>query len=105
MLFVVEDEDYAAISETATFDPSSVFSNSSTVEVCIDIIITDDSIGEPEEQFSVVVEPSDPSQRITVVNGRIPVIIRDNESKLNCTKTKFYVVFCMGPENCTSSNM
>ena len=54
------------------------------VEPCIDISITDDTTGEPDEQFTVLVEGVDPSGRLLIVNGRITIIIRDNECKLNC---------------------
>ena len=78
MLFAGEGTDYTAVSMTATFDPSSV-SMSSTVMACVNINITDDSTGEPLKQFSLVVEPVDPSGRIKIKNGTIAIIIQDNE--------------------------
>lgn len=69
-----------------TFNPSSVaqMHNMSIVESCINISITDDTTGEPDEWFTVRVEGVDPSGRLTIVNGTITIIIRDNECKLNC---------------------
>ena len=77
MLFAGDNDDYTAGTMTAP----SLVSMSSTVMACVNISITDDSTGEPFEQFSVMVEAVDP--RITIINGTITIIIQDNESKLN----------------------
>ena len=81
MVFAGEGEDYTAASTITSFNRSSVIN--SIVEACISIIIMDDDMGEPFEQFTVVVEPHDPTERVTVINGRISIIIQDNESKFN----------------------
>ena len=56
----------------------------SIIESCIVINITDDTTGEPNERFTVLVVGVDPSGRLSIVNGRITIIIQDNECKLNC---------------------
>ena len=67
------------------FNSSSVsqIHNMSIIRSCIVVNITDDSTGEPNEQFTVLVAGIDPSERLMIVNERITVIIQDNESKLN----------------------
>ena len=69
-----------------TFNSSSVsqIHNMSIIRSCIVVNITDDTIGEPNERFTVQVVGVDPSERLMIVNGMITIIIRDNESKLNC---------------------
>lgn len=49
----------------------------------MNISIIDDSIGEPYEHLTVVVEPHEPSERITILNGVINITIQDNERKFN----------------------
>ena len=85
ILFADESSDYtAAVSTIFTFGPSVNIINGSTVEACVNINITDDFIGEPHEYFTVVVEPHEPSGRITIINGEINIIIQDDESKSKC---------------------
>ena len=79
MLFADESADYTAVNMTATFDSSSI--HNSTVMTCVNISIINDATGEPFEQFTVVVEALDPSGRITIRNGMIIIVIRDNERK------------------------
>lgn len=69
-----------------TFNSSSVMQmhNMAIIRSCIVINITDDTTGEPNERFTVLVVGVDPNERLMIVNGRITVIIRDNECKLNC---------------------
>ena len=79
-----------------------------TIEFCVNINITDDSTGEPNERFTLLVEAIEPRGRVTIRNGRITIIIRDNERKLNklhkdqyylkqisfMYTTKIYSIFC-----------
>ena len=81
MVFAGEGEDYRVVSTIASFNRSSVIN--SIVEVRRSIIIIDDDMGEPFEQFTVLVEAHDSTERVTIINGSINIIIKDNESKFN----------------------
>ena len=49
----------------------------------MNINITDDSTGEPNEQFILLVEAAEPRERVMIRNGRITITIRDDECKLD----------------------
>ena len=76
-----ESEDYTSVSAIGTFYPSSV--SNMTIEFCVNINITDDSTGEPNERFTLLVEAVEPQGRVMIRNGRITIIIRDDECKLD----------------------
>lgn len=74
-----ENDDYTMQSSVMTFTPERVVN--SNVNACIEISITDDQYGEPFETFAILVQSLD--QRVTIIRGRVTVIIQDNESNSN----------------------
>ena len=70
--------DYTAVSSPLTFPATT---SSDDVMQCINVSITDDSVFEESETFTVAVTTTSP--RVTLGNNDTTVIITDNEGQYN----------------------
>ena len=78
--------DYTAVSSSLTFPATT---SSDDAMQCINVSITDDSVFEDPETFTVTVTTTTP--RVTVGNDNTTVTITDNESQYVLTTLQVYV--------------
>ena len=53
--------------------------------ICTDIMITNDTDIEPEEQFTVTIETVDPAVNITFKTGIVLILIDSHDGKGSCS--------------------
>jgi len=73
IICVIGDIDYLENSTMLLFPSNS----SNNAQECINILIVDDNILEPNQTFSVLLNTSDSD--VNVQNGRLEIIIVDND--------------------------